>query len=1711
MKRILLVLSILSVLFSSKAVTIEVTSLADSGPGTLREALSLVESNYNTPQAIDTILVSVGGQVNLESSMNVVPVTLIGLGTGKTVIDGSGFVGPIFNFIDPYFKTAQRPLAVYESLIKGITLQNSVADSIGGACFIDYTAVTFDSVEFLNNSAPYAGGAIYNNDGYVYIQNSFFKGNSSLLGGAIYSVGYGELNVSSSVFTANEAESGGAIYLASYFSYIYTSTFDNNKANAGNGGAICVLGEYPSLYLYESTLSNNFCEKNGGAICLEDVVGEGGNFDMTKTTISNNASNANGGGIYLTNGNHNIVQSTITLNTASNNGGGVSVISGNVYLEGSVIAKNTAAVSNDIFKDINASTYSRNYNFIGEYNIQELGLSCECMRADLVGTATSPLDPVLGTLQDNGGLTWTHEPLIGSPLIDVIPSAYYPVGQGNDFDQRGAPFKRLEDAGSDIGAVEYYCDHIVDLTSDEMVCGTLREAINYANRNSGLDFVDFNLPKNSTIELKDSILITDGVYLFGHYYDVNLALVTDTSRIGIKSIGTGNGLVFSTGAEYSEVSNFNFQGFDGAAIKLDDVFGLTLSRNSFGTKLSDSTAAGQPNNIGVSITNSYDININSKNNNAPFSRAVNQFIGNGTGVLIDASSNGVFVSENVFSCNGVGIKSPYTEPVIDTIFPNYIKGHAWPFDRVEIFADTTCGKDQGLLYVGAVSVGSDSVWEAYNFTFKEGYSYVATVVEDFGEGFGNTSPFSAPQTVIPCDTLLPIAAIEICGDTLAEKMGLTIPFGYNVSFNVPQTEIFLNYRGDTLVSNQFPIGTQTVIASIDNGFCNSEVEFDITNYDLPDQANIVSFPYLICEDTLQLTANTPQIGTGVWTTTAPLMSIDDSLNVVTTIRDIIEGDSLYVLWNVSNGVCPVSSDSILVERGMSTLFDVTLVQDNVPVCSSDSIYFEANLNHAYDANDYIQWYVNGVQQVQEGGGDTLFSLSNLKDKDTVAVIYDRIAPFECYVQSVDTAELVLDILQQKLSAVEDVVSVIIGNSITVSVLVNDVIENQSISSLSFVGFEPNATVIGDTAILYNGINKGIDTVEYHVFSSCGGLDTALLIIEVINTAPVAKDTKVNVLSGSTVFVNVNTLFDDAENNFDEFSARIINQSTSQGLFTVISNMIEVNYSSDISYTGIDTLWVEAADEASEVDTVRIIFIVSDTISAIAGVDQLITAPTTSLQGNVANGYITYWTSNASELVFVDSSDALTSVLGFDPTNSPYELVWNISNGVKVERDTVLITVQNSAPIASDVMITLKPNSDTVIAVGGLFVDAENNEDNSTLKIESKTNPNANVGLVNGDLSISYTSTPLYLGVDTVFVSLTDVFGEVGVVSIIIDVTEKINLFAGVDFTIDTTVATLGATPVASTYTTLWTSVKPGITFDDPTSATTEARGFSTKEKSYLLVWTVSNGINSESDTVKVSVKNVAPVITSVDILVTSDLTVLAADSLIRDRNNNLAKTVRIITPFSFLSDSVVAIDVEALTITIDLKKDKRYNKKQQINDSLQYEICDDLGACDRSYIKVLKEGVLPTEVVEDVSNVEVETSFNFLSPNGDEMNETFFFNLVFKFDNGTIDGEPWYFVDEDNKTGYLTAKSGFETIYDSLIYNVEVSVINRWGDLVFEQNDYFGGKTTKDGEVFPDGTVWKGKDENGDYVTPGTYYYYILIRARKGADHKVSGFIEVRN
>jgi hypothetical protein len=117
----------------------------------------------------------------------------------------------------------------------------------------------------------------------------------------------------------------------------------------------------------------------------------------------------------------------------------------------SIIALNTSGEMKT--PDCDGTLNSLGYNLLGD----NTGCNFDPQAHDQVGDGADPIDPLLGPLADNGGETWTHALLPGSPAIDTgtcTDSDGLPVtSDQRDFPR---PLDGDEDgaADCDIGAYE---------------------------------------------------------------------------------------------------------------------------------------------------------------------------------------------------------------------------------------------------------------------------------------------------------------------------------------------------------------------------------------------------------------------------------------------------------------------------------------------------------------------------------------------------------------------------------------------------------------------------------------------------------------------------------------------------------------------------------------------------------------------------------------------------------------------------------------------------------------------------------------------------------------------------------------------------------------------------------------------------------------------------------------------------------------------------------------------------------------------------------------------------------------------------------------------------------------------------------------------------------------------------------------------------------
>ena len=164
----------------------------------------------------------------------------------------------------------------------------------GGAIYCEAENATINNTNFTNNHAFY-GGAIFvgTGSGHTNITNTNFTNNGANVdGGALYLRSSSILN--NTCFKGNVAgEDGGAVYVdgISQDNYVYSSSFEDNHANSGLGGAINWGSS--AGYIVDSNFTLNTADYGGGIY----LGGNSDNSRITNVIFANNTAAHNGGAI----------------------------------------------------------------------------------------------------------------------------------------------------------------------------------------------------------------------------------------------------------------------------------------------------------------------------------------------------------------------------------------------------------------------------------------------------------------------------------------------------------------------------------------------------------------------------------------------------------------------------------------------------------------------------------------------------------------------------------------------------------------------------------------------------------------------------------------------------------------------------------------------------------------------------------------------------------------------------------------------------------------------------------------------------------------------------------------------------------------------------------------------------------------------------------------------------------------------------------------------------------------------------------------------------------------------------------------------------------------------------------------------------------------------------------------------------------------------
>jgi hypothetical protein len=390
------------------AATITVTNGNDHGPGSLRQAILGASSGDSINFAPSVMTVNlITGELVIDKNL-----TITGPGADRLTVKRRTNGPHSFRI----FHITSSTAVVF---ISGLTISNGNAagemdDGDGGglrsAGVLTLTDSTISANQALGTELIGGnGGGVLNDGGNMTITRCTISNNSAHYftgssGDIPASSGGGILNhVGGGVTITNSTISGNSCFAE-----------DDFGLNFGGGGGGGIANGYV-MTVRNCTISGNSAGGTGLATMHGGGISNFGNLQITSSTIASNSVSAENGAF----------------------GGGI--FGSSTRAKSSIIALNSAATGPDFTGG--TGLQSMGYNIIG--NNADAVITSQ--PTDQIGTPAAPIDPVLGSLADNGGLTFTHALQPGSPAIDRGAPAAPPQDQ-RGYGRAGVP---------DVGAFEF--------------------------------------------------------------------------------------------------------------------------------------------------------------------------------------------------------------------------------------------------------------------------------------------------------------------------------------------------------------------------------------------------------------------------------------------------------------------------------------------------------------------------------------------------------------------------------------------------------------------------------------------------------------------------------------------------------------------------------------------------------------------------------------------------------------------------------------------------------------------------------------------------------------------------------------------------------------------------------------------------------------------------------------------------------------------------------------------------------------------------------------------------------------------------------------------------------------------------------------------------------------------------------------------------------
>lgn len=615
------------------------------------------------------------------------------------------------------------------------------------------------------------------------------------------------------------------------------------------------------------------------------------------------------------------------------------------------------------------------------------------------------------------------------------------------------------------------------------------------------------------------------------------------------------------------------------------------------------------------------------------------------------------------------------------------------------------------------------------------------------------------------------------------------------------------------------VGITVLRWTIVNGSCEVFDQVSITRSENPSPA-LAGENQEICEGSdIQLNANTPSIGTGLWSISSGIASITDPSDSQTEVSSLSTGTVTFI-WTISNGACLPSADSITVTISENNAFadaggDVEICADTVTINAANPISG------------------SGAWQVISGSGD-------LSNPDSQSSLISNLNPGTTTLLWTVTNGACPELSDELVITVNDLPSQADAGA-----------DQQLCSDLTSLAAETPTTGSGIwTVVSGNGIFEDAQNPQTNV----SGLDEGVNVLQWTissGTCPPNSDQVVITRDSVAAFANAGADLEICGSETTELQA--FEPNPGSGTWTIISGDATLsdatNPNSEITPNGfglVTLVWTVITGNCPETSDTLIVTNFEPPSAANAGVDSALCSTNYFLNAEIPVVGIGAWSTTGSG-IFANPSASTTEVSMLSMGENV--IIWTVTNGsCPANSDSLVLNVAKK-PITPNAGPDLSVCDDNAVLSAGEPVAGSGTWTliSGSAVIADVNSPNSAVsGLVPGIAILRW----------TVSSGDCEVFDEMQILR-----SEPPSIAnAGNDIAVCSETATLNAElPLVGTGT--WSLLSGTASFENSGDPSTEVSGLASGEN--VFQWTITSG------SCKPSTDNVT---------VTRDTTVLPADA-----------------------------------------------------------------------------------------------------------------------------------------------------------------------------------------------------------------------------------------